>query len=173
MRKRYTTNATAVVVLALVTGCQAGEGPQNSSGKSTVIEIERPLLPTAEASARVDQMLYQENLIRDREVSERAREAILRVTRVPATRDSVMPAFHRWLEYWAATHPAQAKAARVAGNSPGGRGSDVDMGPTVREQTDSIRQLVQVRARRRIEAAQAASDSTTRTGEEDRGGNTR
>lgn len=164
--------ATAVVVLSLLVGCQEEEGRQNSTGKSAVAAIGQPLLPAAEASAKVDQMLYKENLIQDPEVSEAAREAVLRVTRAPASRDSVMPVFQRWLEDWAATHPVQAKAARLAGNSPGGRRSDVDMGPTVREQTDSIRQLVRVRARRRIEAAQATHDSTTRTDEEDRGGNT-
>jgi len=173
MTKGYTTRATAVVVLSLLVGCQEEGGRQNSSGKSTDAAIGQPLLPAAEASAKVDQMLYRENLIRDREVSHRAKEAILRVTRVPSARDSVMPAFHRWLEDWAATHPAQAKAARVAGNRPVEARSDVDMGPTVREQTDSIRQLVRVRAQRRIEAAQAAHDSTTRTDEEGRRGNTR
>jgi hypothetical protein len=174
MTKRYSMRAPAVLVLALgIAGCQEGERRQNSSGKS-VTSIGRPLLPPAEASAKVDQMLYRENLIRDPQVSERAREAILRVTRDPAARDSVMPAFHRWLEDWAATHPVQAKSARLAGNSPVEGQSDVDLGSTVGGQTDSIRQLVRIRARRRIEAAQAL-DSTKQTdkGREDRRRGTR
>lgn len=161
MTKRYIMQATAVIVLALFVGCKPGKGPQDSRGEITVTRIGRPLLLPAAASAEIDQMLYQENLIRDPEVSEAAREAILRVTRDPAVRDTVMPAFHRWLEDWAATHPAEAKAARLAGNSPVGGRSGVEMGPTVREQTDSIRQLVRVRARGRIEAAQAPTPLPT------------
>lgn len=161
MTKRYSMQATAVIAFTLVAGCQAGEGRQSSNGKST--GTGRPHLPLAEASVKVDQMLYRENLIQDPEVNEEAKKAVLRVTRDPTARDSVMPAFHRWLEDWAATHPSQAKAARLAGNSPVGGRSDVDRGSTVMRQTDSIRQLVRMRAQRRIEAAQATLDSTKQT----------
>jgi hypothetical protein len=165
MKKRDLMMASAVAALALgLAGCRAGEGGANVSGESTVRAADRPLLAPAQAAAAVDRMLYEENLISVPEVSLMTKEALLRVARDNSARDSVMPALHRSLEDWAAAHPAQAKAARVAGGSPGprARGADADNPPPVRAQTDSIRRLVRERARRRIEAARLAHDSTRR-----------
>jgi hypothetical protein len=165
MTNRGLKMVSAITVLALgVGGCQAGEESQVRSGKATARAADRPLLAPAPAAAAVDRMLYEENLVSVPEVSERTKDAVLRVARDNHSRDSVMPALHRWLEDWAAAHPAQAKAAGRAGGSlmAQTRGTDAHAPPSVRAQTDSIRRLVRVRAGRRIEAARLAHDSTER-----------
>lgn len=165
MTKRDLMMASALAALAIgLGGCRPGEGRQGGSTGSTIRAADRPLLAPAAATAGVDWMLYEQNLISVPEVSERTKVAALRVARDNRARDSVMPALHRWLEDWAAAHPAQVKAARLAGGSPGAqaRGADADNPPSVRAQTDSIRRLVRERARRRVEAARMAHDSTQR-----------
>lgn len=165
MTKRDLMTASALAVLAIgLGGCQPGEGGDLGSGRSNVHAADRPLLAPAQAAAAVDWMLYEQNLISVPEVSERTKVAALRVARDNRARDSVMPALHRWLEDWAAAHPAQVKAARLAGGSPGAqaRGAEADDLPSVRAQTDSIRRLVRERARRRLEAARIARDSARR-----------
>jgi hypothetical protein len=165
MTKRDLMVAFAVAALALgLTGCRAGEGRADGSGKSTVRAADRPILAPAQAAAALDRMLYGENLISVPEVNQRTKVAVLRVARDSRARDSVMPALHRWLEDWAAAHPAQAQAARLAGggSSPQTRGADADNRSSVRAQTDSIRGLVRERAKRRIEAARLAHGSIRR-----------
>jgi len=165
MKKRSLMMASAIAALTLALGgCLAGEDSQEGSGKETARAADRPLLTPAPAAAAVDRMLYEENLVSVPEVSERTREAVLRVARDNHSRDSVMPALHRWLEDWAAAHPAQAEAARLAGgeSSAQARGADAHDPVSVRAQTDSIRRLVRIRARRRTEAARLAHDSIQR-----------
>ncbi|HEX8211845.1 MAG TPA: hypothetical protein VF584_16840 [Longimicrobium sp.] len=156
---------SAIAILALgVGGCQAGEESEARSGKETARAADRPILAPAPAAAAVARMLYEENLVSVPEVSERTKEAVLRVARDNHSRDSVMPALHRWLENWAAAHPVEAKAARLAGGNSKAQahGTDAHAPPSVRAQTDSIRLLVRIRARRRIEAARLAHDLTGR-----------
>jgi hypothetical protein len=156
---------SAIAALALgMGGCKAGEEGQDGSGKDRARSADRPLLALAPAAAAVDRMLYEENLVSVPEVSERTKEAVLRVARDNRARDSVMPALHRWLEDWASAHPAEAKAARLAGGKSTAqvRGAETHAPASVGAQTDSIRRLVRARAKRRIETARLAHDSTRR-----------
>lgn len=157
--------ACAAAALAMVLGgCQPREERQDGNAKSTVRTADRPLLAPPQAGAAVDRMLYGDNLISAPEVSQKTKEALLRIARDNRARDSVMPALHRWLEEWAAAHPAQVKAARMAGGGPrpGTRGADADSPRSIRAQTDSIRSLVRMRAWRRMEAERIAHDSIRR-----------
>ncbi len=113
MTKRNLLTASALAILATgLGGCRAVEGREEGGGGSTSRAADRPLLAPAQAAAAVDWMLYEQNLISVQEVSERTKVAVLRVARDNRARDSVMPVLHRWLEDWAAAHPAQVKAAR-------------------------------------------------------------
>ena len=71
------------------------------------------MLPPAEASARVSELLYGRNLIADPQVNARMNEYVLAVSRDGVPADSVMPEFHRWLEAWARDHPHRVAAARL------------------------------------------------------------
>lgn len=73
------------------------------------------LLPPAEASRQVSDLLYGANLISDPDVNARMNHYVLQVSRDGRSSDSVMPEFHRWLASWAAQHPDRVSAARVAG----------------------------------------------------------
>ena len=119
MTMRGLLMVSAIAALAVGQGgCRAREVSRGWSGKDTA-RAERPLLAPALAAAAIDQMLYEENLISVPEVSVRTKQAVLRVSRDKHARDSVMPALHRWLEDWAASHPAETKAARLAGGGSG------------------------------------------------------
>ena len=169
MTKRGLLMVSGFAALALGQGgCWAGEETQGRSGKDTAHAADRPLLAPAVATAAVDRMLYEENLVSVPEVSERTKQAVLRVARDKHARDSVMPTLHRWLEDWAAAHPAETKAARLAGGASSGQAQGINAhgSTSVKAQTDSIRRLVRIQARRRIEAARFADDSTRNTGTE-------
>lgn len=98
---RYRT-ALCVLGLVVAAGC-AGEG--RKAGGET--------LPPAEASARVTELLYGQNLVADPQVNAKMNEYVLAVSRDRVPLDSVMPEFHRWLVEWAHTHPGRAQAARL------------------------------------------------------------
>ena len=99
MRCRVGWRVLGLLVLA---GC-AGEG--GKAGGET--------LPPAEASARVTELLYGQNLVADPQVNAKMNEYVLAVSRDGAPADSVLPEFHRWLEAWARTHPDRVAAARL------------------------------------------------------------
>lgn len=159
----------SVVVTGIATlglgGCAPGSDRENGTRKSTHARNERALATPEQALIGVRELLYERNLIRDPEVNQKMKEAVLRIAEDGSPSDSVMPDLHRWLEDWAATHPAQVEAARLAGGgySAEARRVYVDTDSSRKAQTDSIRRLVRERARRRIEAAHAAVDSA-RTG---------
>jgi hypothetical protein len=92
-----------LVVLTGV-GCSGGEG---EGGQSR-------LLPPAEASRQVSDLLYGRNLIADPEVNARMNEYVLQVSRDGRPADSVIPEFHQWLTAWARDHPDRVNDARVA-----------------------------------------------------------
>lgn len=71
-------------------------------------------LASAEASARVSELLYDRGLIADAEVNRKMNEYVLAMSRDGFPPDSVMPAFARWLEAWARANPDRAAAARLA-----------------------------------------------------------
>ncbi len=143
----------AAVVLALA-ACDAGGG-QEVSGEGRAISTldQPPNTPLSRVSSEVARMLYEQNLISNPEVNREMNRAALRITKEGASPESVMPIFLRWLERWAATHPAQVEAARLAGSSytPTARRLYADTDSTRKAQTDSIRLLVQARAKRRLE----------------------
>lgn len=155
----------SVIAMGIVTlglgGCAPGNDRENGTRKSTHARNERALVTPEQASVGVRDLLYERNLIRDPEVNRKMKEAVLRIAQDGAPSDSVMPDLHRWLEDWAATHPAQVEAARLAGGgyTAEARRVYVDTDSSRNAQTDSIRRLVRERARRRIEAAHAAVDS--------------
>lgn len=97
--RRMGVGLAAWVVLA---GC-AGERGGADGG----------LLPPAEASERVSEMLYGQNLVADPQVNAKMNEYVLAVSRDGIPADSVMPAFQRWLTTWAHAHPDRAAAARL------------------------------------------------------------
>jgi hypothetical protein len=169
MTKRDLLMVSVIAVLAVAQGgCRVGEESRVRSGKDTARATDRPLLAPAVAAAAVDRMLYEENLVSVPEVSERTKQAVLRVARDNHARDSVMLALHRWLEGWAVAHRAETKAARLAGGGSTGQaqGANAHGFPSLKAQTDSIRRLVRIQARRRIEAARLAHDSTRNAGAE-------
>lgn len=88
--------------LLVLTGC-GGEGGDQRGGTLT----------PAEASARVSELLYGQNLVADPEVNAKMNEYVLAVSRDGVAVDSVMPGFHRWLAAWARTHPDRVAAARL------------------------------------------------------------
>jgi hypothetical protein len=90
----------AVGILVLAACGQGGEG----DGR---------VLPPAEASARVSELLYGLNLISDRQVNAKMNEYVLALSRDGIPADSVMPEFHRWLEDWARAHPERVASARL------------------------------------------------------------
>jgi len=94
--------AGAVLAFLALSGC-AGDGGARD---------EQTLSP-AEASVRVSELLYQQNLITYRQVNEKMNEYVLAVSRDGVPADSVMPGFHRWLEAWTRTHPHSVAAARL------------------------------------------------------------
>lgn len=71
------------------------------------------MLPPGEASARVSEMLYGQNLISDSQVNAKMNEYVLAVSRDGVPADSVMPEFHRWLVEWVRVHPNLVEAARL------------------------------------------------------------
>jgi hypothetical protein len=71
------------------------------------------MLPPAEASVRVSEMLYGQNLISDPQVNAKMNEYVLAVSRDGVPADSVMPEFHRWLVEWVRVHPDLVDAARL------------------------------------------------------------
>lgn len=164
MKKRGLMMVAAAALALALGGCRAGDERQDGNGKEVERAVDRPLLAPAQAAAAVNRMLYEENLVSVPEVSERTKEAVLRVARDTRSRDSVMPGLHRWLEDWAAAHPAKTKAARLAGytSSAQVRGAHAYGPASVRAQTDSIRRRVRLQARHRIEAAWIALDSSRR-----------
>lgn len=92
---------------AALCGC-AGEGRGGGA----------ELLPPAEASARVSELLYGRNLIVDPQVNAKMNEYVLAVSRDGVPADSVMPEFHRWLAAWARAHPDRVASARLQPGSP-------------------------------------------------------
>jgi hypothetical protein len=58
-------------------------------------------------------MLYEQNLVSDSEVNARMNEYVLAVSRDGARPDSVLPAFHQWLEVWSRAHPDRVKRASL------------------------------------------------------------
>ena len=91
------------VLGALVVSSCAGEGSARDGD----------ILPPAEASARVSELLYRQNLIADPQVNAEMNEYVLAVSRDGVSVDSVMPEFHRWLAAWARAHPDRVAAARL------------------------------------------------------------
>lgn len=91
-----------VLAFLAIVGC-AGEG-RKAGGE---------MLPPAEASARVTELLYGQNLIADPQVNAKMNGYVLAVSRDGVPADSVMPEFHRWLAAWARTHPERVAAARL------------------------------------------------------------
>lgn len=91
-----------VLAFPVIVGC-AGKG-EGSGGE---------LLPPDEASARVTDLLYGQNLIANPQVNTKMNEYVLAVSRDGVPVDSVMPNFHRWLTTWVQAHPDQALAARL------------------------------------------------------------
>jgi hypothetical protein len=152
--------ATGIVILGLG-GCAPGNDRENGTRMSTHARNERALATPEQASIGVRKLLYERNLIDDPEVNRKMKEAVLRIAHDGAPSDSVMPDLYRWLEDWAATHPAQVDAARLAGGgySAEARRVYVDTDSSRKAQTDSIRRLVRERARRRIGHASVAVDS--------------
>lgn len=71
------------------------------------------MLPPVEASARVSEMLYGQNLISDPQVNAKMNEYVLAVSRDGLPADSVMPEFHHWLVEWVRVHPNLVQAARL------------------------------------------------------------
>jgi hypothetical protein len=66
-----------------------------------------------EASARLSELLYSQNLVGDPEVNAKMNEHVLAVSRDGAPADSVMADFHRWLARWVRANPDRAAAARL------------------------------------------------------------
>lgn len=91
-----------VLGLVVVAGC-VGEG--GKAGEET--------LPPAEASARVTELLYGQNLVADPQVNAKMNEYVLAVSRDGVPVGSVMPEFHRWLAAWARAHPDRVAAVRL------------------------------------------------------------
>lgn len=147
--------ARAVFVAVVLAGCQAREVGEADPASRHSSALDRPRLRLpGEASAQVSRMLYEQNLISDPEVNREMNEAVLRITKGGASPDSVMPRFCRWLERWASTHPARVDAARLAGAyTSEARRMYADTHSSRKVQTDSIRRLVEARARRRREAS--------------------
>lgn len=86
----------------MISAC-AGEASGRDGGR----------LPPAEASARVSEMLYGQNLISQPQVNARMNEYVLAVSRDGVPADSVMPEFHRWLVEWVRVNPNLVDAARL------------------------------------------------------------
>jgi hypothetical protein len=103
MKRRVLGRSLAMLVALTGVACR-GEGKGSPSR----------LLPPAEASRQVSDLLYRRNLIADPEVNARMNEYVLQVSRDGRSIDSVMPDFHRWLAAWARDHPDRATAARLA-----------------------------------------------------------
>lgn len=101
MRSR--SGLAGVAALLALTACTDGGGRR-----------EAEVLPPAEASARVSELLYGQNLIADPEVNAKMNEYVLAVSRDGVPVDSVMPEFHRWLSQW-----ARKNSDRVAAVRPG------------------------------------------------------
>lgn len=78
------------------------------------------LLPPAEATAAVTDLLYRDNLITDPEVNARMNEYVLQVSRDGRSVDAVIPVFHAWLAGWARDHPDRVTAARARGGAQAG-----------------------------------------------------
>lgn len=104
MRCRAGLRVLGVLVLA---GCAR-------EGRKTGEEA----LPPAEASARVTELLYGQNLVADPQVNAKMNEYVLAVSRDGVPADSVMPEFHRWLAAWARAHPDRVAAARLEPSTP-------------------------------------------------------
>ncbi|HEU0302333.1 MAG TPA: hypothetical protein VFR37_22940 [Longimicrobium sp.] len=88
-----------VAVLGLLVSCR-GAGDRSE--------------PPAIVAARVNELLYQRNLISDPEVGAKMNEYVLQVSRDGTPADLVMPAFHRWLVRWIREHPARVDSAWAA-----------------------------------------------------------
>lgn len=104
MRKGIVTLRRVVraAVCLVLCGC-SGEGRGGQA----------ELLPPADASARVSELLYGQNLIADPQVNAKMNEYVLAVSRDGVPADSVMTEFHRWLVKWARTYPDRVAAARL------------------------------------------------------------
>ncbi|HEX6369796.1 MAG TPA: hypothetical protein VF006_12830 [Longimicrobium sp.] len=76
------------------------------------------MLPPAEASARVTELLYGQNLIADPQVNAKMNEYVLAVSRDGVPADAVMPEFHRWLAGWTRARPDRVAAARLEVGTP-------------------------------------------------------
>ena len=87
---------------AVLAGC-AGDG-REAGGEG---------LPPTEASVRVTELLYGQNLVADPQVNAKMNEYVLAVSRDGVPADSVMPEFHRWLAAWARAHPDRVAAAQL------------------------------------------------------------
>ena len=103
MKRTVLGRSLAMLVVLTGVAC-SGEG---TGGQSR-------LLPPAEASRQVSELLYGRNLIADPEVNARMNEYVLRVSRDGRSADSVIPEFHQWLASWARDHPDRVNDARVA-----------------------------------------------------------
>lgn len=107
----------SLVLGFVVIGCVAGEAREMPEGGAAGGVDHMPLVEPQYAAAGVKRRLYEDNLIRDPEVNARMNDAVASITQRGAAPDSVMPAFYRWLDHWAATHPAEVEAARLAGGA--------------------------------------------------------
>jgi hypothetical protein len=77
-------------------------------------DMARERLTPAEASARVSELLYGQNLISDPQVNQKMNEYVLAVSRDGIPADSVLSAFHLWLTEWARANPGRVAQLRIA-----------------------------------------------------------
>jgi hypothetical protein len=150
------TRVARIAAFVALAGCGAQDAQEGSKGNHAPAGADhRRLVSPLRASVEVPKMLYERNLISVPEVNRKMNEAVLEISREGASPDSVMPRFFRWLEDWAAAHPDQVEAARLAGGAYTleARRLYVDTDSSRRAQVDSVRALARSTAKRQIEFA--------------------
>lgn len=155
IKKQVTMRVTrAAGMLFVFLSCCGDDDQSITPGVHTRLESGSAVVLDQQDSQAIALLLYEENLISNREVNQKVNEVVRSIPRSRTSNDSVMLSFRRWLEEWAANHARQVEGAWLDGGySMETHSSKAEVDSMRRLQTDSIRLIVRARVMRRVSVA--------------------